>query len=68
MQNETDQPGPPGVKVHALEVHDEHGNHLRTHLQPGGKYWPVGGEPHHPVHGAGDEQGVIIHHNPQEAN
>ena len=40
MQNHT---GPPGVKVHALEVHDAHGNHLRTHLQPGGKYWPVGG-------------------------
>ena len=65
MQNQT---GPPAVKVHALEVHDEHGNHLRTHLQPGGKYWPDGGEPHHPKHGAGDEQGVIIHHNPQEAN
>ena len=40
MQNQT---GPPDVKVHALEVHDAHGNHLRTHLQPGGKYWPVGG-------------------------
>ena len=53
------QSGAPGVKVHALEVHDAHGNHLRTHLQPGGKYWPVGCEPHHPVHGAGDEQGVI---------
>ena len=63
MQNQT---GTPGVKVHALEVHDEHGTHLRTHLQPGGKDWPVGGEPHHPKHGAGDEQGVIIHHNPQE--
>ena len=50
MENQT---GAPGVKVHALEVHDEHGTHLRTHLQPGGKYWPVGGEPHHPVHGAG---------------
>ena len=46
MKNQT---GPPGVKVHAVEVHDEHGNHLRTHLQPGGKYWPVGGEPHHPA-------------------
>ena len=45
MQNQT---GAPGGKVHALEVHDAHGNHLRTHLQPGGKYWPVGGEPHHP--------------------
>ena len=49
MQNHS---GPPAVTVHALEVHDAHGNHLRTHLQPGGKYWPVGGEPHHPVHGA----------------
>ena len=28
MQNQT---GPPGVKVHALEVHDET-NHLRTLL------------------------------------
>ena len=46
MQNQT---GAPDVKVHALEVHDAHGN----------KYWPVGGEPNHPVHGAGDEQGVI---------
>ena len=49
MQNQT---GTPGVKVHALEVHDAHGNHLRTMLQPGG-------EPHHPVHGAGDDQDVI---------
>ena len=32
----------------------------------GGRYWPVGGEATHPVHGAGDDQGVIIHHNPQE--
>ena len=39
MQNQT---GAPGVKVHALEVHDET-NHLRTHLQPGGRYWPIDG-------------------------
>ena len=56
MQNQT---GTPGVTVHALEVHDAHGNHLRTMLQPGGRYWPPGGEPHHPVHGAGDDQDVI---------
>ena len=63
MQNQT---GTPGVKVHALEVHDEHGTHIRTHLMQGGKYWRDGCEPHHPVHGAGDDQGVIIIHNPQE--
>ena len=34
--------GPPTVKVHAVEVHDDNGNHLRTHLQPGGRYWPDG--------------------------
>ena len=56
------------MKVHALEVHDAHGFHVRTHLMKGGRYWPVGCEPHHPAHGAGDDQGVIIHHNPQEAN
>ena len=55
------QTGAPGVQVHALEVHDET-NHLRTHLMKGGKYWPDGCEPHHPVHGAGDDQGVIIHY------
>ena len=57
MQNHS---GPPGVKVHALEVHDKHGNHLRTHLQYGGRYWPVGGAPVHPS-GAADGNGVIIH-------
>ena len=30
------------LKVHAVEVHDADGNHVRTHLQPGGKYWPDG--------------------------
>ena len=65
MQNHT---GPPDVKVHALEVHDAHGNHLRTHLMQGGKYWPSGGKATHPVHGAGDAEGVIVHYNnPQEA-
>ena len=49
------------LKVHALEVHDESGNHIRTCLQPGGKYWPVGGDPVHPVHGRGDKYGVIFH-------
>ena len=33
MKNQT---GPPDVTVHAVEVHDDNGNHLRTHLQPGG--------------------------------
>ena len=53
--------GPVRVTVHALEVHDDHGNHLRTHLQPGGRYWPAGGVPVHPVHGAADAGGVIVH-------
>ena len=52
---------PPSVTVHALEVHDAHGTHVRTHLQPGGRYWPTGGEPFHPIHGAADGDGVIIH-------
>ena len=29
MKNHT---GPPAVKVHAVEVHDEHGNHLGWRL------------------------------------
>ena len=29
--------GLPAVKIHAVEVHDDHGNHLRTHLQPNGR-------------------------------
>ena len=39
MQNQT---GAPGVKVHALEVHDNNGNHLRTHLQLTFHIAPVG--------------------------
>ena len=49
------------LKVHAVEVHDADGNHVRTHLQPGGKYWPDGEPPVHPVHGRGDTHGVIHH-------
>ena len=30
------------LKVHAVEVHDANDNHVRTHLMPGGKYWPDG--------------------------
>ena len=59
MQNQT---GAPDVKVHALEVHDYNGNHLRTHIQPGGRYWPIAGSPVHPVHGAADSDGVIVHY------
>ena len=57
MENKS---GPPDVTVHAVEVHKD-GNHLRTHLQPGGRYWPEGGSPVHPIHGAADADGVIHH-------
>ena len=49
------------LKVHAVEVHDAKDRHVRTHLQPSGKYWPDGERAAHPVHGPADEHGVIYH-------
>ena len=59
MKNDT---GAPVVQIHSLEIVDEHGTHLKTCLMQGGRYWPTGGERHHPVHGSGDSEGVIVHH------
>ena len=50
------------LKVHAVEVHDENGRHVRTHLMSGGKYWPKGTKcGSHPVHGMSGRNGVITH-------
>ena len=50
------------LKIHAVEVHDADGNHVRTHLMPGGKYWKVNiARGVHPVHGESDRQGIIYH-------
>ena len=37
------------------------GNHVRTHLMQGGKYWLEGKYPNHPVHGRAFPDGVIHH-------
>ena len=58
MKNDT---GVPVVQIHSLEILDQDGKHVRTLLMQGGRFWPTGGEPHHPVHGAGDDQGIIHH-------